>query len=283
MMTKQLTILFFIGFTFQTQAQIARLSLVGKVSNDYESVESIHILNKNTKKGTISNSYGMFKIPVKENDTLVFDGIQFKKKEIVITIEILKSKTLEVTLVQNVNQLDEIEIKNHNLSGDLLTDAKNVKKPVSQVGNGALNFGNIDFNVVDDIDAIDRLKPPDPFVNSRAQFQGGGNILGLLGFVLSPIANEIDKIGQLKRKRKQAKKTYAKKALTVPDEIRADFGDAFFVEKLKIPTENIEWFINYCKPKGIVGLYMSNKKIELIAVLMVESKEYRDKFLNNKQ
>ncbi|MCF6214215.1 MAG: hypothetical protein L3J45_09355 [Flavobacteriaceae bacterium] len=274
-MTKQLTFLLFIGFVFQVQAQITRLSIVGKVSNDYVSVESIHILNKSTKKGTISNTYGMFKIPVKANDTLLFDGIQFKKKEIIITSEILKSKTLEVALKLNINELDAVEIKNHNLSGDLLIDAKNVKKPVSLVSKEALNFGKINFNMVDDIDAIDRQKPPDPFTGTSAQVQGGVNILVLIGFVLSPIVNEIGKIGRLKRKRKQAKKAYAKKALTIPDKIRDELGEAFFTNTLKISKDQIDAFITYCQPKGIVDLYMANKKIEMIQLLVDESKIFK--------
>jgi len=81
-MTKQLTVIFFIALFYQSQAQILRHAIIGRISNDSISVESIHILNKNTKKGTISNQYGLFKIPVGVNDTLVFEGIQFKQKKL---------------------------------------------------------------------------------------------------------------------------------------------------------------------------------------------------------
>ncbi|NCQ59014.1 MAG: hypothetical protein GW794_14440, partial [Flavobacteriales bacterium] len=54
-MTKQLTVIFFIGFCMQLQSQINRNSIIGTVHNDSISVEAIHIYNKNTHKGTISN------------------------------------------------------------------------------------------------------------------------------------------------------------------------------------------------------------------------------------
>ena len=273
-MTKQLTIIFFIAFLYQSQAQVIRHFITGRISNDSISVESIHVLNKNTKKGTISNQFGMFKIPVKENDTLIFEGIQFKSKEIVVTQKMINTKSFEVTLIQNVNELATVEIKNINLTGDLLNDAKNVKKPVSMVSKNALDFSNIDFNVVDDIDAIDRQKPPDPFTGTSAQFHGGGNILGLLGFVLDPLMKEVSEIGAHKRKRKRAKKAYQKEALKAPDKIRKDLGDVFFEEQLKIPKAQIDAFILYCKPKGVVDLFMADKKIEMIEVLMAESKTY---------
>jgi len=270
-MTKQLTFLLFIGIFYQTNAQIVRRSIIGRISNDSISVESIHILNKNTKKGTISNQYGLFKIPVAANDTLIIEGIQFKKKEVFITNRMIKAQPIEIELVQNINKLQTVEINNINLSGELLNDAKKIKKSVSQVSNGALDFSNIDFNVVDDIDAIDRSKAPDPFTGTSAQVQGGVNLL----FILNPIINGISKIGQHKRAKKRAKKAYQKKALTIPDKIRDELGDGFFTNKLKIPKNQIDAFIIYCKPKGVVDLYMADKKIEMIQVLIKESRNFK--------
>jgi len=274
-MTKQLAFLLIVGFFYQTHAQVVRRSIIGRVINDSISVESIHIINKNTKKGTISNQYGVFKIPVALNDTLIFEGIQFKKKELVITAQMLKIKSVEITLTQNINKLQTVEIKNVNLSGKLFNDAKKVKKPISMVSKNALDFSNIDFNVVNNIDAIDRSKAPDPFKGTSAQFKGGANLMGLVAFILSPAIKGISKIGQRKRKLKKAKKAYQKMALTIPDKIRAELGDSFFTNNLKISKNKIDTFILYCKPKGIVDLYMSGKKIEMIQLLVDESEWFK--------
>lgn len=272
-MTKQLTLIFFAAVFYQSQAQVLRHAIVGRVNNDSISVESIHVLNTKTKKGTISNQYGLFKIPVAVNDTLVFEGIQFKIKKIVVTQKMINTKSFEVTLIQNINELATVEIKNHNLTGDLLNDAKKVKKPISMMSKNALNFGKIDFNAVSDIDAIDRSKAPDPFTGTSAQVQQGANLM----FLLSPIINGISNIGQRKRNIKRAKKERQRIALTVPDKIRTELGDGFFTNKLKIPKNQIDAFIIYCKPKGVVDLYMADKKIEMIEVLVDESQKYKNR------
>jgi len=270
-MIKQLALLLFVVFSYQVHAQVVRHPIIGRVVNDSISVESIHILNKNSKKGTISNQYGVFKIPVTVNDTLVFEGIQFKTKELVITKRMFKTKTVDVQLIQNINELQTVEIKNHNLTGTLLNDAKKVKNPVNMISKNALNFGKIDFNAVDDIDALDRSKPPDPFTGTSAQVQAGVNLM----FILRPIINGISKIGQRKRAKKRAKKERKKIALTIPDKIREEFGDAFFVNQLKIPKDQIAAFILYCKPKGVVNLFMAGKKIEMIQELVDESERFK--------
>lgn len=275
-MTKQLTVLFFVGFCMQLRAQINRNDIIGAVHNDSISVEAIHIYNKNTHKGTISNQFGVFKIPVKENDTLVFDGIQFLKKEIVITSKMLKTKKFDIVLSQNINELQTVEIKNHNLTGSLSLDASQVKKPPSLVGNDALNFSNIDFNAIDNIDEIDRKKPPNPNGGDASlKFNGGANLLGIIGVIINPLANEVGKIGQHKRKIKQAEKVFQQKAASVPNKIRAEFSDAFFTENLKIPKEQIDAFLIFCKSKNIAHLYLNNHKIELIEVLTKESEAFR--------
>lgn len=280
-MTKRLTVLFFIGFCTQLHAQINRNSIIGTVHNDSISVEAIHIYNKNTHKGTISNEYGVFKIPVKEHDTLVFDGIQFHKKEIIITNQMLKTKYFDIALSQNINELQTVEIKNHNLTGNLVNDASHVKNPKTMLGNDALNFSNIDLNVIDDIDEIDRQKPPNPSGGDASlKFNGGANLLGIVSFMLSPIASEVGKIGQHKRKVKQAEKVFQAKALEVPDKIRAEFGDDFFVNQLKIPRDQIDAFIVFCNTKDIANLYLNNRKIELIEVLVKESEVFKSSLKN---
>lgn len=97
----------------------------GKVMNSGE-IESIHVFNKTYNKYTITDQQGMFKIPIRINDTLVFSAIQFKLKEVVISNVIINSMQLSVLLKEQVNELDAVYIK-PNLSGDLLADSRNIK------------------------------------------------------------------------------------------------------------------------------------------------------------
>jgi DNA repair exonuclease SbcCD nuclease subunit len=97
----------------------------GKVMNSGE-IESIHVFNKTYNKYTITDEKGIFKIPIRINDTLVFSAIQFKLKEVVISKVIINSMQLSVLLKEQVNELDAVYIK-PNLSGDLLADSRNIK------------------------------------------------------------------------------------------------------------------------------------------------------------
>ncbi len=203
-MLKQLTFFLFFSAVIQNHAQENRIVTSGKINSDALSIENIHILNKNSKKGTISNKYGEFKIPVKVNDTLIFSGIQFYKKEIRITEQLIKNKVITIELFQKINELDEVEIKVHNLLGNLVTDANSVKDSVSKVNSLAFDFSMIDFSkpVVLDIDEFSRSRTS----SNKQLMPGGGNILGLLGLMFDPLMGEISKIGQRKRRLKKEKK-----------------------------------------------------------------------------
>ncbi len=260
-MINQLTFLIFFFTVLQFHAQDNDIEITGKIINDSLSIENIHIINKNSGKATISNQYGEFKIPVKVNDTLVFSGIQFYIKEIRITKKIIRNKTITVKLFQKINELDEVEVKTHNLSGSLVTDANNVKGSVSKMNPMALDFSMIDFKktVILDIDEIDMKRAPD------------------ITHLVSPIQPGISaSIGLKKYRTKEEKKL---KKIKKDDEIFKDIRhlvtDNFFIQTLKIPYKEIDTFLKYCTSKGIVDLYIKNRKMEVIDLLIKESSEYR--------
>jgi len=251
--SNQLTFIIFFFAVQQFHAQDNGIEITGKIINDSLSVKNIHVINKNSNKATVSNQYGEFKIPVRVNDILVFSGIQFYSKEVRITQQLIKSKKITIELFQKINELEEVEIKAHNLSGSLVNDAKNVKDSVSKIAPLALDFSMIDFSkpVINDIDEIDRLKPPDISRLINPHFQKG---IGASFTIDSP-----------KKKR----------TLTIPEKIRTDFGNDFFTKTLKIPLEQIGFFIDYCNSEGINDLYIKNRKMEVIDILIKESITYR--------
>ncbi len=246
--------------TFKLLGQSATKIIEGKIINDSLSVENIHIINKNSHKATISNPYGEFQIPVQRNDTILISSIQFEHKTIIITDVIIKSKKLPVYVFPKINLLEEVEIKTRHLLGNLTSDAGNVKDSISKMNPLATDFSMIDFKkpVISDIDETDRLKPPD------------------ISHLVSPIQPGISASFALKKlQSKEAKKLNAiKKKTAILDEIRNSINDVFFIKKLNIPKEEINSFIYYCKSKGIIQMYLTNQKIEMIDILIEESKNY---------
>lgn len=101
-----------------------------------DEVEGIHVLNKTASRFTISNSTGNFTIPAQLNDTILFSGISYQSKEIVVTKVVLASQQFVVYLEEMVNVLDEVVIGKV-LTGNLMFDINSAElKP-------DLNFYNL--------------------------------------------------------------------------------------------------------------------------------------------
>ncbi|MEX0274819.1 MAG: hypothetical protein AB3N16_10615, partial [Flavobacteriaceae bacterium] len=86
-------------------------------------VSAIHILNTSIKKATISDARGFFDIRASVGDTLIFSAIQFKRKEVVISEDMLESKMLLVPMEDALTELDEVVVTPYNLTGDMGRDA----------------------------------------------------------------------------------------------------------------------------------------------------------------
>lgn len=101
------------------------VELNGKISAAAE-VDGIHIINKTASRFNISNADGTFVIQAKLNDTILFSGISYQPKEVIVTKFIMASKHLLVYLEELVNELDEVVVGKI-LTGDLRSDITNAE------------------------------------------------------------------------------------------------------------------------------------------------------------
>jgi len=271
-MLKSTCLILILCSIFCSYGQNERTILYGKIKSEETELENIHILNKNSKKGSITNSSGNFTIEAQEKDTIIISGVQFYYLEVPITDQHMTSKLLNINLLQKINELDEVEVK-HNLTGNMTVDSDqiNVKKNIK---DGVLDFSEIDLNLVDiSIDESARSR-----TSSDTQLMPNMNpdLIAIAGLILKPIL----KIGKTKRNIKKHERHFENKVLEAPKNIRIEFGDTFFTETLKIPANHIDEFITACLPKGIASLYANDKKIEIIDVFLVESKIYLEQIKN---
>jgi len=251
-MSKQLAFLLFICTIIQTQAQEKRVIISGRIISDSQSAENIHIHNKNSKKGAVSYSQGEFSIPVKENDTLVFSGIQFYKKEIRITKEVIENKIISVKLFQKINELDEVEIdKSVNMAIALKLPNAN-KKPLNKL-DGRLNY-------------YSQQSVPIVILASLLGQQGG------IEDLYNIISGNRKKDRKLKGLIDQDKLNVYNQEMIV--RIRFYFEDDFFIHTLKIPTESINEFIEFCIKRDIINLFNKERILEVTDTLIVESKSF---------
>ncbi|MBP1839342.1 carboxypeptidase-like regulatory domain-containing protein [Formosa algae] len=95
----------------------------GIVSGE-DDIENIHVINKTSKRFTVTNAKGAFVIEAKLQDTIAFTAIQYTTKEIIIDDIILSNGAMRINLSEEINELDEV-IVGKILTGNLMLDVGN--------------------------------------------------------------------------------------------------------------------------------------------------------------
>ena len=98
------------------------IQLKGKVQSLSNDVLDVFIINKNSKKATITDSLGQFTMEVKLRDSLRFTSVQYQTKEVVVSSAIFLEKMLVVNLIDNVINLKEVTVTPYNLTGKIDLD-----------------------------------------------------------------------------------------------------------------------------------------------------------------
>lgn len=193
----------------------------GKISAPDE-VEGIHIINKTASRFTISNSYGEFTIPARLNDTLLFSGISYQPKEIVVTKLIIASKQCTVYLEELVNVLDEVVVGKV-LTGDLLSDINNsdVKRSINFYDLGIPGYTG---------------KPKTQSERRLYEATSGSGLIPL-----NPIINAIS--GRTKLLKAHLKLERSDNCL---DKMKADFAESLF-SSYELEEDKRAEFFYYCQ------------------------------------
>jgi len=260
-MAKKLLLLFFLFSALSTSAQRDTFWIHGKIIDSSGVVKNTNILNLKSNKGTFSNDFGDYKMIVSIGDTLKFTSVQHQTVIRVIDDFIYTSEVLDVYLAKKTYVLDEVVVKENDLSGYLSIDRN--KTPADRKGEAlkkTLDFSKVDFSKRLDDDHIDqKVRPNIVRVDPTMAFIGAG-AKAVIPFKYS------ERLWALR------KKVSFQKAF--PGMLRGEFGEKFFEDDLKIPKEKYYHFLEYCNPLGIESLYEESKKIELLNILRRESKSY---------
>lgn len=235
------------GFSQEKYALIS-----GKIISSNNSVSNVHIINQNTKLGTVSNDNGDFEIMVSLNDILLFSSIEYERKEVSITENYIKYKRIMVELIPSVNELDEVFIEG--LTGNLNYDIKKV--PYNTAPNHTFILKPVDLKKSLPADTHGFLGAP----NVNPFSMGGG------GIGLPDKRYEAEQ--RLKREITRKKQ--------FPSKIIKQFGLAYLTDKLHIPEEKIHHFLAYCEDRNIINEFYKNNLIKVIQILQEESKSYHE-------
>ncbi len=245
-------LLCFLFIWFSASGQENRVLITGKVKNDSIPIENVHIINKNSQKGTITNRLGQFKISVTDKDTLMISDIQYSNKIIVISQDNLLNKYLEINLLELTNELDEVIVKQFDDMSEELGLPNAGKKPLNKLERNLNHYSQKSTPIV---------------ILEALLFKPGG-----IDDVYNIISGNRKRDRKLKALIDEDRMTASKQDYVI--KIKDHFQEDFFIKSVKIDKEHINSYIFYCMPPGIGELYVKGRLIEVIDILLKSKDSY---------
>ena len=258
----------FLFLAFCSSAQtIGRVKIQGNIQVPSDSdAEGITIFNKNSNRGTVSSENGDFEIAVVVGDSLYFSALQFKDLLVVVDQKTFDSEMLKVEIAEGVNELPEVVIRPHDLTGNLKNDLENiVTQPVAVPDSSGLIVNEYDYRWAADAQtAVHNPAAGESGVPSTAL-----NILAILGGIVDAI---------LPDKKKKEKKILPRGEIGIIQlerELRKRYDNAFFEEVLELELSEIPDFVIFIEKDLNDDLLQEQRSFELMDFLVTKSRSYR--------
>jgi len=258
-MKLRLTNLFLLSIiSINCYSQKTATTISGKLISANNPTSNIHIINLQTKRGTISNEYGEFEISVSVRDVLLISSLEYENIKITIQEFHIKAKSINIQLTSSINNLDEVFL--HGLSGSLNLDLNKTPLDTLPKHNFSFKLSDLDKKLPEDIHGF--LKAPNAQdMTDPIKMGGGGAGATIPDFYMINLR-------KLKADLKLKK--------DFPSKMISEFGIDFFTKNLKIPKEKINHFLAYCEFRDIIEYYKKNNLLEVIKILREESKIYNE-------
>lgn len=261
---KNLLLLIFLLVTTISAAQsFGEVEIEGAIKVPAEAdPQGITIYNKNSGRGSVSSEEGKFQIYARLNDSLYFSALQYKDLLFVVDEQTVKSTTLHVEIIENINDLPEVIVKPHDLTGNLEVDAENIKTvklDLPTMTAASINDYEYEWRQ-DGQSAVSNAAMP------SSGLQYGADPLAILGGLIGlifppkkvkePEPSPLNQIGLINLERK----------------LRSRYDNEFFEEVLDIPTSQISEFIAFLNASGFPSrLLDKDKEMDLIQLMVEQS------------
>ena len=273
-MTRIIYLFLVFGFTASlTNAQDFAKQIEGRVYSIDGDVAAVHVSNISTQRGTITDVNGYFLIIARLSDTLVFSAVQYKRVELVVTLEILEQNFLQVPLIESLTELDEVVVMPYNLTGDLNRDMGNMKVgPVVTASTLGLPNAYVKVKTQNERKLFEADAGPWIYLGNY-KMDTTFNPMIMVNF--NKILNSITG-----RTKKLKKYVALDKEITLLHEVKRIFPDSVYVQELKIPLEALNEFFFFCEADStFTTVAETGNELEVWEFLQGKSIEYH---LNNK-
>ncbi len=233
-------------------SQENRSLISGTVRSDTLRIESAHVINKTSNKGSITNQLGQFKISAKAGDTLIVSDIQYQGVILVLSKRQIQEGILDIELEVLTNELEEVVLRQYGNMAKELGLPNAGKKPLNKVERN--------------LNAYSQKSTPMVILQALL-FKPGG---------IDDIYNIVSGNRKRDRKLKQLMDEDFRQEQnnSIGAQIRAYLQDDFFIKEVKIPEELIDPYISYCMSKGLPRLYREQRLIEVIDIFLKSKEEF---------
>lgn len=223
--------------------------LKGQILSDSLNGSSINIVNLSRKIGTTNNSKGQFEIVAAKGDSLFFSSVQYEPLEIVVSEEVLEKAFLEVYLIERLNELEEVNLSNISLSGNLQQDIEQIQT----TDQAAFGFK---LPAQPRLSSVERKLKTASNVQKDSKRQSAGLVNVSLDGILNRLNGKIEMLEKASENEEQAQ--------VVDRGIKA-VPASYFIEDLKIPEEQIVNFVHFCAENpNFPKLLPPSKRFELM-------------------
>jgi hypothetical protein len=248
---KVISFIFLTLLVFQFSFSQTEKLLKGIVLDENFPVQGVDVINFSTKKITVTNSNGVFYISVKYNDTLFFYSKKHNDKKIILSQENIQDSDFSIKLILKPLELEEIIIQK-------------------------ISLPHISSNLA----FSDKLKLEKQQTNPKNPFVYDGTIVNGMDFIRmgEDFSRLIKKIFKQKEK---VIKTNTK--IEFKDYVNLNFNQDFFTNTLKLQTEEIILFIEFCNADSKSKTLIENINIlSTMDFLIVKNIEFKKMSSSNK-
>lgn len=231
-------------------SQENRKVLYGVISDNLETLPRVHIINTTTKKATYSNDKGEFKIFAQPNDTIKITAIGYKTQLLLIDNKYFGIHENQIRLQKEIIELNEIEIKSHNLTGTLLSDLKNIKN-TTEINAKTLQLPNANTR---------RLT----VAERRLYTAYGGGLLGI-DYIINVLSGRIKRLKKLKKIEDNEKEI---------SQLKNTFTN-YIINDLNINTSDLYRFIYFCQEDKNFKSQQEKGEFTIIEFLRIKAIEFK--------
>lgn len=245
-----LALLFMSALTAVSQDTVM---LEGQVLNDTIDKANLTIVNLSMRRGTITSSNGQFNIEARVNDTINISAVQYESRQFVVNETIYKRGKITLYLIPKVTELDQVNISNTDLTGDIRKDigSTTYERKITPT----------------DLGIPENTAPPRTVEERRyhTAISSGG------GFPIDGLINSIT--GRLKMLKKHIEVSRFEKLV---QESRYTFSDSIYMNELNIDKEYIEDFVYYTfEDPEAKELVDANNALGLLDFMIKKSATYK--------